>query len=123
VILDKHEKLTDEEADLIKIHPVKGEEILKPISQLKDILPIIRSHHERIDGMGYPDGLKNGDIPFLSRIIAVADTFDSMTSDRPYRPKASKKDAISELKRYSGIQFDPEVVEAFSNTITKYVLV
>ena len=123
VILDKHEKLTDEEADLIKIHPVKGEEILKPISQLKDILPIIRSHHERIDGMGYPDGLKNGDIPFLARIIAVADTFDSMTSDRPYRPKASKKDAISELKRYSGTQFDPEVVEAFSNTITKYVLV
>jgi HD-GYP domain-containing protein (c-di-GMP phosphodiesterase class II) len=89
---------------------------------LKDILPIIRSHHERIDGMGYPDGLKNGDIPFLSRIIAVADTFDSMTSDRPYRPKASKEDAISELKRYSGIQFDPEVVEAFSDTITKYVL-
>jgi len=122
VILDKHEKLTEEEADLIKRHPEKGEEILRPISQLKDILPIIRSHHERIDGSGYPDGLKNGDIPFLARIITVADTFDSMTSDRPYRLKATKEDAISELKKYSGTQFDPEVVEAFSNTITKYVL-
>jgi len=122
VILDKHEKLTDEEADLIKKHPGKGEEILRPISQLKDILPIIRSHHERIDGSGYPDGLKNGEIPFLARIITVADTFDSMTSDRPYRLKATKEDAISELKKYSGTQFDPEVVEAFSNTITKYVL-
>jgi PAS domain S-box-containing protein/putative nucleotidyltransferase with HDIG domain len=122
VILDKPEDLTDEEINLIKIHPVKGEEILKPISQLKDILPIIRSHHEKIDGTGYPDGLKNGDIPFLARIIAVADTFDSMTSDRPYRPKASKEAAISELKKYSGTQFDFEVVEAFSNTITKIVL-
>lgn len=122
VILDKPEDLTDEEIDLIKMHPVKGEEILRPISQLKDILPIIRSHHEKIDGTGYPDGLKNGDIPFLARIIAVADTFDSMTSDRPYRPKASKEAAISELKKYSGTQFDFEVVEAFSNTITKFAL-
>lgn len=122
VILDKHEKLTEEEINLIKIHPEKGEEILKPISQLKDILPVIRSHHERMDGTGYPDGLKNGEIPFLARILAVADTFDSMTSDRPYRPKVSKEDAISELEKYSGTQFDPEVVEAFSNTITKYVL-
>jgi len=122
VILDKPDDLTDEEINLIKIHPVKGEEILRPISQLKDILPIIRSHHEKIDGTGYPDGLKNGDIPLLARIIAVADTFDSMTSDRPYRPKASKEAAISELKKYSGTQFDFEVVEAFSNSITKFVL-
>jgi PAS domain S-box-containing protein/putative nucleotidyltransferase with HDIG domain len=122
VILDKPEDLTDEEINLIKLHPVKGEEILRPISQLKDILPIIRSHHEKIDGTGYPDGLKNGDIPFLARIIAVADTFDSMTSDRPYRPKASKEAAISELKKYSGTQFDFVVVEAFSNTITKFAL-
>jgi PAS domain S-box-containing protein/putative nucleotidyltransferase with HDIG domain len=122
VILDKPEDLTDEEVNLIKIHPVKGEEILRPISQLKDILPIIRSHHEKIDGTGYPDGLKNGDIPLLARIIAVADTFDSMTSDRPYRPKASKEAAISELKKYSGTQFDFVVVEAFSNTITKFAL-
>ncbi|MGB9716444.1 MAG: HD domain-containing phosphohydrolase [Thermodesulfovibrionales bacterium] len=119
VILDKNDDLTDQEIELIKMHTIKGEEILRPISQLKDILPVIRSHHERIDGTGYPDGLKDTEIPFLSRIIAVADTFDSMTSDRPYRPRVSKEDAIRELKKFSGTQFDFEVVEAFSNMILK----
>lgn len=119
VILDKNDDLTDEEIELIKMHTIKGEEILRPISQLKDILPVIRSHHEKIDGTGYPDGLKDTEIPFLSRIIAVADTFDSMTSDRPYRPKVKREDAIKELKKFSGTQFDFEVVEAFSNLIMK----
>jgi len=113
VILDKPGRLNDEELELIKMHPVKGEEILRPIKQLQDILPIIRHHHERIDGKGYPDGLKGEKIPLLPRVIAVADSFDSMTSDRPYRPAPSREYAISELKKYSGIQFDPQAVEAF----------
>jgi HD-GYP domain-containing protein (c-di-GMP phosphodiesterase class II) len=122
VILDKPEGLTVEELTLIKMHPDKGEEILRPIRQLKDILPIIRSHHERIDGKGYPDGLKGEEIPLLARIITVADSFDSMISERPYRPKLRIEDALSELKRCSGTQFDPQVVEAFSKAVMKYVL-
>jgi putative nucleotidyltransferase with HDIG domain/PAS domain S-box-containing protein len=113
VILDKPGRLNDEEWNLIRMHPVKGEEILRPIKQLQDILPIIRHHHERIDGKGYPDGLKGEEIPLLPRVIAVADSFDSMTSDRPYRPAPSREYAMSELKKYSGIQFDPQAVEAF----------
>ncbi|HYA12148.1 MAG TPA: HD-GYP domain-containing protein [Thermodesulfovibrionales bacterium] len=122
VILDKPERLSFEELALIKMHPVKGEEILKPIGQLKHILPIIRSHHERIDGEGYPDGLKGDEIPLLSGIISVADSFDSMMSERPYKQKLRIDDALSELKRCSGTQFDPQVVEAFSKAIVKYVL-
>ena len=113
VILDKPGRLNEEEWNLIRMHPAKGEEILSPIKQLQDILPIIRHHHERIDGKGYPDGLKGEEIPLLPRVIAVADSFDSMTSDRPYRPAPSREYAMSELKKYSGIQFDPQAVEAF----------
>ncbi len=95
------------------MHPAKGEEILRPIKQLACILPMIRSHHERIDGKGYPDGLKGNEIPLLSRVLCVADSFDSMTADRPYRPSTGKEYAINELKRCSGTQFDPEIVGAF----------
>lgn len=119
VILDNPEKLSDEEERLINLHPVKGEEILKPIKQLQHLLPIIRHHHERIDGEGYPDGLKGDEIPLLSRVLCVADAFDSMTSDRPYRPAGTKKYAISELKRCSNTQFDPQVVEAFLTVLSR----
>jgi PAS domain S-box-containing protein/putative nucleotidyltransferase with HDIG domain len=119
VILDKPGKLTDEEFALIRLHPVRGEEILKPIKQLRDLLPIIRHHHERVDGRGYPDGLTDGQIPFLSKIIAVADSYDSMTSDRPYRPAPSKDYAIAELRRCSGTQFDREAAEAFLRFLRK----
>lgn len=119
VILEKPIKLTDEEFALIRMHPVRGEEILKPIKQFSDLLPIVRHHHERLDGRGYPDGLSNGQIPFLSKIIAIADSFDSMTSDRPYRPAKPREHAISELKRCSGTQFEPQVVEAFLKFLEK----
>ena len=119
VILDKPGKLTDEEFDLVKLHPAKGEEILKPISQLQNILPIIRSHHERIDGKGYPDGLKGDKIHPLARIICVADSFDSMTSERPYRPSPGIEYAISEIKRCSGTQFDTQAAEAFLRVLSK----
>jgi putative nucleotidyltransferase with HDIG domain/PAS domain S-box-containing protein len=117
VILNKPERLTDEEYALVRLHPVKGEEILRPIRQLQDILPIIRSHHERLDGNGYPDRLKGEEIPLLARIITAADSFDSMTSHRPYRPSPGKEYAILELKKFSGIQFDPRVVEAFLSVL------
>lgn len=120
VILEKPGKLTDEEFALIKMHPVRGEEILKPIKQFRDLLPIIRHHHERLDGRGYPDGLSNGQIPFLSKIITIADSFDSMTSDRPYRPAPPREYAISELKRCSGIQFEPQAVGAFLRFLEKF---
>lgn len=119
VILDKPDKLTDEEFTLVKKHPIKGEEILKPIKGLENILPMIRSHHERIDGTGYPDGLKGKKIPFFAKILCVADAYDSMTSERPYRPAPSKDYAISELKRCSGTQFDAEVVKVFLGVLER----
>ncbi|MEW6087035.1 MAG: HD domain-containing phosphohydrolase [bacterium] len=111
-ILDKTTKLTDEEFALIKKHTIQGEEILKPIKSLNTIVSIIRSHHEKIDGKGYPDNLKGDNIPLLARILCVADSYDAMTSERPYRSSISKKDALSEIKRCSGTQFDTQVVEA-----------
>ncbi len=112
-LLDKPGKLTDEEFEIVKKHPVQGVEIVKGIKQLKTIVPIIRYHHERIDGKGYPEGLKGDDIPIGSRILHVADSYDSMISDRPYRPAPTREYAISEFEKYSGSQFDPEVVKAF----------
>jgi PAS domain S-box-containing protein/putative nucleotidyltransferase with HDIG domain len=119
IILDKPLKLTPEEYYLINQHPIKGEEILKPIKQLEHLLPVIRHHHERFDGKGYPDGLKGDEIPLMARIICVADSFDSITSDRPYRNAAIKEYAIYELKRCIGTQFDPEVVQAFLRVIER----
>jgi len=118
-VLDKPGRLTDEEFALVQRHPGKGADILSPIRQFQQILPIIRHHHERIDGKGYPDGLKDNEIPFFSRIIHVADSYDAMTADRPYRPAPGKEFAISEFKKYSGIQFDAQVVEAFLEHLGK----
>lgn len=119
VILDKPGRLTHEEFELVKTHPAKGVEILKPVAQLGKILPLIKHHHEAIDGKGYPDGLKGEEIPLCARILHVADSFDSMTADRPYRPAPGLEYAISELKKYSGTQFDPDVVEAFLKVLEK----
>lgn len=118
VILDKPGKLTDDELVLIRKHPVKGEEILKPIKGLERILPIVRSHHEKFDGSGYPDGLKGDKIPFLARLLCVADSFDSMTSDRPYRAPCTMEYVIQELKQCARTHFDPEIVEAFLQILT-----
>jgi PAS domain S-box-containing protein/putative nucleotidyltransferase with HDIG domain len=116
-LLDKAGPLTPEEFAIVKLHPAKGEEILRPIKPLRDLLPIIRHHHERIDGKGYPDGLKGEAIPFLARILCVADSYEAMVSHRPYRPALGREQAIAELKRCSGTQFDPLVVEAFLRTL------
>ena len=94
-------------------HPVKGADILAPIKQLKDIIPCVKYHHEFYDGTGYPDGLKGEAIPLYARILTVADTVDAMGADRPYRKGRSTDVIIAELKRCSGTQFDPKVVEGF----------
>lgn len=112
-ILLKAGLLTDDEFDEQKKHPLYGEEILKFIKQLKDIIPGVKQHHERYDGRGYPKGLKGDEIDIVARIIAVADSFDIMTSDKPYKKKIPHSAAITELRRNAGTQFDPAVVKAF----------
>lgn len=119
-ILLKEEKLSDDEFKIIQNHSIYGAEILQHVRQLKDIIPGVKYHHEKFDGRGYPFGLKGKEIPIIARIIAVADTFDAMTTDRPYRKGMSREDAIEELKNKAGSQFDPEIVEAFLKVLNKY---
>ncbi|MFQ5353537.1 MAG: HD domain-containing phosphohydrolase, partial [Thermodesulfobacteriota bacterium] len=117
-ILDKAGKLSEAEYEQIKQHPVKGAEILSPITQLKEIIPGIKYHHVWYDGRGYPDaGIRGRDIHPFARILSVADSVDAMSADRPYRKGRSLDEVVVELKRCSGTQFDPEVVEAFLCTL------
>lgn len=112
-VLLKESSLTDDEFEQIKKHAVYGEEIINRISQLRTAIPGVKQHHEKFDGRGYPLGLKGEDIDITARIIAVADSFDAMTTDRPYRKGLSLDTAFDELRKYAGSQFDPEVVDAF----------
>ncbi len=112
-ILRKPGRLDPEEMRIMKTHSLIGARIVENIPQLRAIVPGIRYHHERYDGNGYPDGLRGEAIPTMARIIAVCDTFDAMTSDRPYRKGLPVETAIQELRRYAGTQFDPEVVDLF----------
>lgn len=118
-ILNKKTPLTEEEFATIRKHPVIGENILKPVVELQQIARIVRSHHERYDGSGYPDSLKGQAIPIGSRIMSVADAFDAITSSRPYRDTESHHHAIKEIIRCSGQQFDPEIVEHFIEVLKK----
>jgi HD-GYP domain-containing protein (c-di-GMP phosphodiesterase class II) len=112
-ILNKPGKLNDDEFEKIKEHPIKGCSILEPIQQLKGLLPSILHHHEQVDGKGYPLGLSGTDIPLFARIIAVADTFDAMTSDRAYRQAKSLDDVVQELLDVRGKQLDPDITNIF----------
>ena len=112
-ILLKPGHLTKEEFEIMKKHPVQSAEILSHIELLKDVVPIVKYHQERIDGLGYPDGLKGEQIPLLCRIVYIADAFDAMTSDRPYRKALPLQQAYDELVRCSGDQFDPKLVPLF----------
>lgn len=112
-ILNKTGRLTDAEFDIIRQHPVIGAKILESIPSLQEIQEIVKHHHERYDGRGYPDGVAGADIVLGARIIAVADSFQAMISDRPYRQGMSQAAAMEELARNIGSQFDPEVVEVF----------
>lgn len=117
-ILMKPGNLTEEEMVEIKLHPVIGESIVRPLKFLPAERELILYHHERFDGMGYPYGLAKDKIPLLARILAVADTYDAMTSTRPYRPAMKHEIAVAELKNNVGSQFDPVVVRAFLQTPT-----
>ncbi len=112
-ILNKRGSLTIGERNKIKEHPMIGVTILKPIKELEYSLAGIKYHHERPDGRGYPEGLKGDQIPLIASIISVADSFDAMTSNRPYRSALYKDDALKEIKRLNNLQFNPRVTEAF----------
>lgn len=112
-ILNKPGKLTPDEYETIKSHPAMGRRILQNISFLGEVVPIVYHHHERHDGLGYPEGLKGNEIPLGARVMQVADTYDAMTSDRPYRSGLGHEKAMGELIRCKGTQFDPDCVDAF----------
>ena len=114
-ILAKPAPLTEDEWEFVRRHTLIGERILASASTLRAAGEIVRSSHERWDGKGYPDRLRGGEIPLGARIIAVCDAFDAMTSMRPYASIRSRQEAIRELLRCAGTQFDPQVVDAFAN--------
>jgi HD-GYP domain-containing protein (c-di-GMP phosphodiesterase class II) len=116
-LLNKTTALTAEEFEIMKQHPAIGEALLRPIKRLRPILPAVRHHHERWDGRGYPDGIKAEEIPIEARIIGIVDSFDAMISNRPYRKALSVPEAISELVKNSGTQFDPDLVKVFLKII------
>ena len=111
-ILCKQDKLTPQEYEIMKTHTTRGAEILSPLTGFEECINGVKYHHERYDGAGYPDGLKGESIPMVAAIIAVADTFDAITTDRSYRKGLSKEIALAEIQKYSGKQFNPRPVRA-----------
>lgn len=118
-ILTKRTKLTPSEFRIIRRHPMKGAQILRPLQVLRPVIPIIMHHHEKYNGTGYPSRLKKKQIPQGARIMAVADAFEAMVYGRPYRERKDMSSAIKEIKKKSGTQFDPRVVEAFLKVVKK----
>ncbi|SPF53199.1 Putative domain HDIG-containing protein (fragment) [Candidatus Desulfosporosinus infrequens] len=117
-ILNKEGKLLESEWESVRSHPVIGQTIIKGIKFLFDIGNVVRLHHERYDGKGYPDGVQGEEIPLESRIIAVADTYDAITSDRSYRKGSTHDEAMQEIKRVAGSQLDPKIAEIFHKVVT-----
>ncbi|GAE88161.1 hypothetical membrane associated protein [Acetivibrio straminisolvens JCM 21531] len=115
-ILNKTEPLTPSEIKSLRRHPMYSVDILEPLSSIEMLIDSIKYHHERYDGKGYPTGKKGKEIPLEARILCVADAFDAMLSDRPYRRGMKMDEVLAELKNNSGTQFDPETVKAFLNT-------
>jgi putative nucleotidyltransferase with HDIG domain len=118
LILNKPGRLTDEEYGIISKHPLRGGRILSRLKNIQEVISSVIHHHERFDGTGHPDGLKGDQIPLGARILAVADSYDAMTSDRPYRKGMTHQIAVDELNRCAGTQFDPDIVAAFLQTRT-----
>ncbi|MEO8227076.1 MAG: HD domain-containing phosphohydrolase [Gemmatimonadota bacterium] len=120
-ILHKEGRLTEDEFCQIREHPALGEQMLSPLARESPaVLRCVRSHHERLDGAGFPDGLRGDEVPIEARIIAVADSFDAMTTKRPYRAPWEPVDAVAELRRVKGTQLDPIVVEAFASVYADF---
>jgi len=118
-IINKAEALTTGEFEIMKQHPICGAKILEGISFLAPAVPYVLYHHERFDGKGYPYGLPNDRIPIQGRLMAVVDTFDAMTSDRPYRKAKSVKMTLKEIRECAGTQFDPHIADLFLNAWEK----
>jgi HD-GYP domain-containing protein (c-di-GMP phosphodiesterase class II) len=116
-VLKKPGFLTPEEFEIMKQHPVKGFNIMKTIEQMRNVLPGLRSHHEQWDGNGYPDRLKGEEIPLIARIIAVADTLDAMTTNRPYQQALTFQFAVEKINKNVGVKYDKNVVAAFNRAI------
>ena len=112
-VLRKVGHLTEVEFDQMKQHPVIGADIVEPVSALRDMLPGIRWHHEAWNGSGYPDGLRGEQIPLMARVIGVADTFDAITTNRPYQEASSPEKAMEIIKKLTGTKFDAKIVTAF----------
>jgi putative nucleotidyltransferase with HDIG domain len=121
-ILTKPGPLTDEEWKVIRSHPERGLEILRPVESLESVVPIIYHHHERFDGTGYPDGLKGEKIPLCARILSVADAIEAMRSDRPYRRALDLPQVVHELRSGESRQFDPDIAELFLELLQDGVL-
>ncbi|HAE43066.1 MAG TPA: hypothetical protein DCG34_09150 [Clostridiales bacterium] len=118
-ILNKQEGLSDLELEVIKNHPSIGYDIIKDIGFLKDVMNIVKHHHEKWDGSGYPQGLKGSEIPIETTILTISDAYDAMTTDRPYRKALSSEEAVKELLKYSGTQFNPEIIDKAIETLRK----
>jgi len=116
-VLNREGSLSDEEWNIIKQHPLYGATMIEPLPRLKDLVPVIRHHHERFDGRGYPDGLKGFAIPLGARMMALADSYDAMRSNRPYRRAMSVEEALAEVNRCAGTQFDPGLIEPFIKVV------
>ena len=112
-ILKKGGVLTDDEYEIMKLHPAIGAEIMSRIEQLKEMLPAIRWHHEAWNGKGYPDGLRGEQIPLMARIVGIADTFDAITTNRPYQRAFEPDFAVKTITRLAGARFDAKIVTAF----------
>ncbi len=117
-ILGKPGRLTDYEKEYMERHPEFGASIIEPIAKLKKLIPNILHHHEWFDGKGYPSGLRGKKIPLIARVICIGDSFDAITTDRPYRKKRSQEAALQELEEYKGSQFDPKLVKIFVEEYT-----
>ncbi|TYB30412.1 MAG: HD-GYP domain-containing protein [Candidatus Mcinerneyibacterium aminivorans] len=120
-ILDKKSNLNHQEYQTIKKHPIWGYKALKRTEELEELAVYVKHHHERWDGKGYPDGLKEEEIPLISQIISVVDAWDAMTSDRAYRKPLSDKQAIKQLKQKKGTQFSPRIVDVFVKMISQTI--
>ncbi|MBP2650793.1 MAG: metal dependent phosphohydrolase [Firmicutes bacterium] len=116
-ILTKPGRLTDEEFEIMKQHAVAGAEMISDVDGVKPVISIMRHHHERYDGAGYPDGLTGTEIPLLSRMLAVCDSFDAMTTKRCYRTEVGLDECVREIQRCAGTQFDPNICEVFLDFI------
>ena len=118
-ILEKPGMLSLQETLLVQDHSLRGEQILRELSLPEPICQTVRAHHERFDGKGYPDGLAGGEIPLEARVVQVADAYDAMTQDRPYRAAMTSEDASFWISGLSGVTFDPDVVDAFLSVSSK----